>query len=60
MSTSVDVSAAAGRDEASEYERPVLVPVGNLHDLLLGASGTQCDALTTINDIQVATGTNCL
>ena len=28
------------------YEPPTVTPVGNLHDLLTGASGTQCDAAT--------------
>jgi hypothetical protein len=28
------------------YERPTVTPIGNLHDLVNGASGTVCDAAT--------------
>jgi hypothetical protein len=36
---------AAPEEQRVIYERPTLVSVGNLHDLLLGASGLLCDAL---------------
>jgi hypothetical protein len=46
--------------KAGEYERPSLVPIGNLHDLLMGASGNLCDAATTQFDNLTETGTGCL
>ena len=30
-----------------DYERPELVPVGSLHDLLAGSTGSQCDQFKT-------------
>jgi hypothetical protein len=51
-------SAKTVADEV--YERPSLVPIGNLHDLLLGASGTLCDAATTLTDGLVEDGENCI
>jgi hypothetical protein len=36
-------SKALGGNEPLAYEPPRLVPVGNLHDLLAGSTGTGCD-----------------
>jgi hypothetical protein len=38
-------ATAAPQEPRVLYERPSLVSVGNLHDLLLGASGGLCDGL---------------
>jgi hypothetical protein len=47
----------AGEPEAGrEYDRPILVPIGNLHDLLMGASGGLCDALDGTFDNLTQTG----
>jgi hypothetical protein len=52
-------SARSTQQSPAAYERPTLVPVGSLHDLLMGASGTLCDAATGEPDNFVQNSTNC-
>jgi hypothetical protein len=58
MSKNVDGGAVESLDEA--YERPSLTPIGNLHDLLLGASGVECDAITSQPDNLTMTSGDCI
>jgi len=56
-STREDGSSERMPDPKTEYVRPELSPVGNLHDLLMGASGNLCDASDGLLDNLTQTGT---
>lgn len=54
------VASSTEPDMSVEYDRPRLVPIGNLHDLLMGASGVLCDAAGSQLDNLTATGSDCI
>lgn len=60
MSRAMDGSEGVAQELSAEYERPAVVPVGNLHDLLLGSSGSLCDATTDQPDDRTGGGTGCI
>jgi hypothetical protein len=46
VTKTISIAAPEGETHAgvgASYEPPKLIPVGNLHDLLAGATGPQCD-----------------
>jgi hypothetical protein len=56
MNMNIAIQVAGEPEAGREYDRPILVPIGNLHDLLMGASGGLCDALDGTFDNLTQTG----